>query len=380
MGDLIYLDNAATTKIDERVLDAMLPYLSENYGNPSGIYSIAGKSRMAAAKARDAVAGLIGAGPAEIYFTSSGTEADNWAVKGTAERYKDRGCHIITTKIEHHAVLGSCRYLEGKGFEVTYLDVDAGGLVDPAAVEAALRPDTVLISVMAANNEVGTIEPIREIGRIARAHGVIFHTDAVQAFGHIPIDVEECGIDLLSASAHKIYGPKGAGFLYMRRGTYLSPYLHGGAQERGLRAGTENVAGIVGLGKAAGTAMDALEGAAVREGELRDYFVKRVLAEIPGSCLNGPPPSSGLRLPNNANFCFRGAQAENVLIRLDMEGVCASAGAACASGSLDPSHVLLAMGLNEADARSSVRFTLGRETKREEIDRTVEILKKILGE
>ena len=380
MGDLIYLDNAATTKIDERVLDAMLPYLSENYGNPSGIYSIAGKSRMAAAKARDAVAGLIGAGPDEIYFTSSGTEADNWAVKGTAERYKDRGYHIITTKIEHHAVLGSCRYLEGKGFEVTYLDVDAGGLVDPAAVEAALRPDTVLISVMAANNEVGTIEPIREIGRIARAHGVIFHTDAVQAFGHIPIDVEECGIDLLSASAHKIYGPKGAGFLYMRRGTYLSPYLHGGAQERGLRAGTENVAGIVGLGKAARTAMDALGGAAVREGKLRDYFVKRVLDEIPGSCLNGPPPSSGLRLPNNVNFCFRGAQAENVLIRLDMEGVCASAGAACASGSLDPSHVLLAMGLNEADARSSVRFTLGRETKREEIDRTVEILKKILGE
>ena len=376
MDRLIYLDNAATTRTAPEVVEAMLPYFSESYGNPSSVYSFAAKNKDAVTGARETIAKILGADTSEIYFTAGGTESDNWALKAAAEAYASKGKHIITTKIEHHAILHTGAYLEKRGYEVTYLDVDENGVVSPAAVEAAIRPDTILISVMFANNEIGTIEPIREIGQIARAHGVLFHTDAVQAFGQIPIRVDDCCIDMLSASGHKLNGPKGIGFLYIRKGVKIRSFIHGGAQERKRRAGTENVPGIIGLGAAAQRAARSMEERTVKERELRDHLIGRVLAEIPYSRLNGHPTD---RLPNNANFSFRFIEGESLLIMLDMKGICASSGSACTSGSLDPSHVLLAIGLPHEIAHGSLRLTLGEETTREDIDYVVDALKEIVA-
>lgn len=376
MDRLIYLDNAATTKTAPEVVEAMLPYFSENYGNPSSVYSFASKNKDAVTEQREIIARALGAKINEIYFTAGGTESDNWALKATAEAYASKGKHIITTKIEHHAILHTGEYLEGRGFEVTYLDVDENGLVRPEEVEAAIRPDTILISVMFANNEIGTIEPIKEIGRIAHEHGVLFHTDAVQAFGQVPIDVDELGIDMLSASGHKLNGPKGIGFLYIRKGVKIRSFIHGGAQERKRRAGTENVPGIIGLGKAVERAVATMAERSAKEIELRDYLIGRVLEEIPYCRLNGDPVD---RLPNNANFSFEFIEGESLLIMLDMKGICASSGSACTSGSLDPSHVLLAIGLPHEIAHGSLRLTLGEETTREDIDYVVDSLKEIVA-
>lgn len=376
MDRLIYLDNAATTKTAPEVVEAMLPYFSENYGNPSSVYSFASKNKDAVTEQREIIARALGAKINEIYFTAGGTESDNWALKATAEAYASKGKHIITTKIEHHAILHTGEYLEGRGFEVTYLDVDENGLVRPEEVEAAIRPDTILISVMFANNEIGTIEPIKEIGRIAHEHGVLFHTDAVQAFGQVPIDVDELGIDMLSASGHKLNGPKGIGFLYIRKGVKIRSFIHGGAQERKRRAGTENVPGIIGLGKAVERAVATMAERSAKEIELRDYLIGRVLEEIPYCRLNGDPVD---RLPNNANFSFEFIEGESLLIMLDIKGICASSGSACTSGSLDPSHVLLAIGLPHEIAHGSLRLTLGEETTREDIDYVVDSLKEIVA-
>ena len=376
MDRLIYLDNAATTKTAPEVVEAMLPYFSENYGNPSSVYSFASKNKDAVTEQREIIARALGAKTNEIYFTAGGTESDNWALKATAEAYASKGKHIITTKIEHPAILHTGEYLEGRGFEVTYLDVDENGLVRPEEVEAAIRPDTILISVMFANNEIGTIEPIKEIGRIAHEHGVLFHSDAVQAFGQVPIDVDELGIDMLSASGHKLNGPKGIGFLYIRKGVKIRSFIHGGAQERKRRAGTENVPGIIGLGKAVERAVATMAERSAKEIELRDYLIGRVLEEIPYCRLNGDPVD---RLPNNANFSFEFIEGESLLIMLDMKGICASSGSACTSGSLDPSHVLLAIGLPHEIAHGSLRLTLGEETTREDIDYVVDSLKEIVA-
>ena len=376
MDRLIYLDNAATTKTAPEVVEAMLPYFSENYGNPSSVYSFASKNKDAVTEQREIIARALGAKTNEIYFTAGGTQSDNWALKATAEAYASKGKHIITTKIEHHAILHTGEYLEGRGFEVTYLDVDENGLVRPEEVEAAIHPDTILISVMFANNEIGTIEPIKEIGRIAHEHGVLFHTDAVQAFGQVPIDVDELGIDMLSASGHKLNGPKGIGFLYIRKGVKIRSFIHGGAQERKRRAGTENVPGIIGLGKAVERAVATMAERSAKEIELRDYLIGRVLEEIPYCRLNGDPVD---RLPNNANFSFEFIEGESLLIMLDMKGICASSGSACTSGSLDPSHVLLAIGLPHEIAHGSLRLTLGEETTREDIDYVVDSLKEIVA-
>ncbi len=376
MDRLIYLDNAATTKTAPEVVEVMLPYFSENYGNPSSVYSFASKNKDAVTEQREIIARALGAKSHEIYFTAGGTESDNWALKATAEAYASKGKHIITTKIEHHAILHTGEYLERRGFEVTYLDVDEKGLVRPEDVEAAIRPDTILLSVMFANNEIGTIEPIKEIGRIAHEHGVLFHTDAVQAFGQVPIDVDELGIDMLSASGHKLNGPKGIGFLYIRKGVKIRSFIHGGAQERKRRAGTENVPGIIGLGKAVERAVATMAERSEKEIRLRDYLIGRVLKEIPYCRLNGDPVD---RLPNNANFSFEFIEGESLLIMLDMKGICASSGSACTSGSLDPSHVLLAIGLPHEIAHGSLRLTLGEETTREEIDYVVDNLKEIVA-
>ena len=376
MDRLIYLDNAATTKTAPEVVEAMLPYFSENYGNPSSVYSFASKNKDAVTEQREIIARALGAKSNEIYFTAGGTESDNWALKATAEAYASRGKHIITTKIEHHAILHTGEYLEGRGFEVTYLDVDDKGLVRPEDVEAAIRPDTILISVMFANNEIGTIEPIKAIGEIARRHNVLFHTDAVQAFGQVPINVDELGVDMLSASGHKLNGPKGIGFLYIRKGVKIRSFIHGGAQERKRRAGTENVPGIIGLGKAVERAVATMAERSAKEIGLRDHLISRVLEEIPYCRLNGDPVD---RLPNNANFSFRFIEGESLLIMLDMKGICASSGSACTSGSLDPSHVLLAIGLPHEIAHGSLRLTLGEETTREDIDYVVDSLKEIVA-
>lgn len=373
---MIYLDNAATTKTAPEVVQAMLPYFTEQYGNPSTIYSLGAKSKSAVSEARSVIAQTIGANAEEIYFTAGGSESDNWALKATAESYASKGKHIITSKIEHHAVLHTCKYLEKQGYEVTYLDVDEDGLVDPKAVEAAIRPDTILISIMFANNEIGVIEPIGEIGRIAQKHGVLFHTDAVQVYGQLPISVNGLGIDMLSASGHKLNGPKGVGFLYIRKGLKLGSLLHGGAQERGRRGGTENVPAIVGFGVAAKRAHERLAEKAARETELRDYLIRRIEEEIPYCRLNG---HRDLRLPNNVNFAFRFIEGESLLIMLDMRGICASSGSACTSGSLDPSHVLLAIGLEHEIAHGSLRMTLSEENTEEELDIVVEALKEIVG-
>ena len=375
MSKVIYLDNAATTKVHPEVVEAMLPYFTEYYGNPSSIYSFAGEGTKAVAKARETIADLIHANPEEIYFTGGGSESDNWALKATAEAYSNKGKHIITTKIEHHAILHTCEYLEKKGFEVTYLEVDEYGTVKLDELEKAIRPDTILISVMTANNEIGTIQPIAEIGQIAKNHGVLFHTDAVQAFGHIEIDVDAMNIDMLSASGHKINGPKGIGLMYIRKGVKIRSFIHGGAQERARRAGTHNVPGIIGFAKAAEMAKNSLSERVSYETELRDYLINRVLKEIPYSRLNG---ARNNRLPNNANFCFRYIEGESLLILLDQKGICASSGSACTSGSLDPSHVLLAIGLPHEIAHGSLRLTLSEETTKEEIDFAVDELKKIV--
>ena len=374
---MIYLDNAATTKTAPEVVEAMLPYFSEHYGNPSSIYSLAGESKDAVTKARETIAGILGARTEEIYFTAGGTESDNWAIKAAFEAYKAKGNHIITTKIEHHAVLHTCQYLEKeRGAKVTYLDVDENGLVKLEELEKAITPETILISVMFANNEIGTIQPVREIGMIAREHGILFHTDAVQAFGQLPIDVDACRIDMLSSSAHKINGPKGIGFLYIRKGVKIRSFVHGGAQERKRRAGTENVPGIVGYGAAAKLAADTMEERTAKERELRDYMIGRIQSEVECCRLNGDPVK---RLPNNVNFSFEFVVGESLLIMLDMEGICASSGSACTSGSLDPSHVLLAIGLPHELAHGSLRLTLSAETTKEEIDYTVDKIKEIVA-
>lgn len=330
MDRLIYLDNAATTKVKREVMDAMLPYFSENYGNPSAIYTFAGQGKKAVDLAREQAAGLIGAKPEEIYFTAGGSESDNWALKAAAEAYKEKGKHIITSKIEHHALLHTCEYLEKQGFEITYLDVDSEGKISGEKLKAAIRPDTILISIMMANNEIGTIEDVAEIGKIAREVGVPFHTDAVQSYGHIPIDVEEMNIDMLSASGHKFYGPKGVGILYIKKGIKIRSFIHGGTQERNRRAGTLNVPGIVGFGKAAELAGNSMEKDVEKITALRDHLIQRVLSEIPYSRLNGHKTD---RLPGNASFCFRFIEGESMLILLDQLGVCASSGSACTSGS-----------------------------------------------
>ena len=375
MAKLIYLDNAATTQVYPEVLDAMLPYFTEYYGNPSAIYSFAGESKKAVDEARTNVAALINARTEDIYFTGGGSESDNWALKATAEAYESKGKHIITSRIEHHAILHTCAYLEQKGYEVTYLDVDEDGKISLEELEKAIRPDTILISIMSANNEIGTIEPIKEIGKIAHDHGVLFHTDAVQAFGHIPIDVEEMNIDMLSASGHKINGPKGIGVMYIRKGVKIRSFIHGGAQERKRRAGTHNVPGIVGIGTAAKLAKENMAERSAKEIALRDHLIERVLKEIPYTRLNGHRTD---RLPNNANFCFRFIEGESMLILLDQAGICGSSGSACTSGSLDPSHVLLAIGLPHEIAHGSLRLTLSAETTMEQIDFTVDCLKKIV--
>lgn len=372
---LIYLDNAATTQVYPEVLDAMLPYFTEHYGNPSAVYSFAGEAEKAVAKARETIASAIGAKTDEIYFTGGGSESDNWALKATAEAYAPKGKHIITTAIEHHAILHTAAWLEKQGFEVTYVGVDENGTVKLEELEAAIRPDTILISVMAANNEIGTIQPLKEIGAIAKKHGVLFHTDAVQAFAHVPINVDEMNIDMLSASGHKINGPKGIGVMYIRKGVKILSFVHGGAQERRRRAGTHNVPGIVGMGKATELAVRDMDKNTAYETKLRDHLIDRVLDEIPHTRLNGHRTN---RLPNNANFCFRFIEGESMLILLDQAGICGSSGSACTSGSLDPSHVLLAIGLPHEIAHGSLRLTLSPETTMEDIDYTVDTLKKII--
>ncbi len=368
---LIYLDHGATTPVRAEVLEAMLPYFSEKYGNASSIYSIAKESKVAIDKARDKVATSIGAKPKEIYFTSGGTEADNWAIKGVAHQNRDKGRHIITTSIEHHAVLYTCQYLEKEGFNITYLPVDEKGIVSPRQVESAIRDDTVLISVMFANNEIGTIQPIEEIGKIAKEYGVLFHTDAVQAVGNLHIDVEELGVDLLSMSAHKFYGPKGVGALYVRDGIKLGSYLHGGAQERGKRASTENVPGIVGMGTAIEIATSNIDSYNKKLLELREMTIDGVLAKIPHVRLNGDRER---RLPGNVNFSFEFIEGESLLLMLDMVGICASSGSACASGSLDPSHVLLAIGLPHELAHGSLRFSFGKDNTKKDAEYLLEVL------
>lgn len=375
MDRLIYLDNAATTKTAPEVLEAMLPYFTEYYGNPSSVYSFASRNKDEITKQRDIIADALGAKGNEIYFTAGGSESDNWALKATAEAYRDKGNHIITTKIEHHAILHTAEYLEKNGFEITYLDVDENGVVDLEKLKAAIRPETILISVMFANNEIGTIEPIKEIGAIAKEHGILFHTDAVQAFGQLPINVDECQIDMLSASGHKLNGPKGIGFLYIRKGVKIRSFVHGGAQERRRRAGTENVPGIIGLGAAVKRAVTTMSERTAKERELRDYMIGRIEKEIPYAKLNGHRTD---RLPNNVNFSFRFVEGESLLIMLDMKGICASSGSACTSGSLDPSHVLLAIGLPHEIAHGSLRLTLSEETTKEEIDYVVDSLKEIV--
>ena len=375
MKKVIYLDNAATTKVRPEVVEAMLPYYTEYYGNPSSVYEFSTPCKKAMAHTREVIANALGAKTEEIYFTNGGTESDNWALKAAAEAYASKGKHIITTTIEHHAILHTAEYLAKNGYEVTYVPVDENGAVDLEALKNAIRPDTILISVMFANNEIGTIQPVKEIGEIAKEHGILFHTDAVQAFGHEPINVDEYHIDMLSASAHKLHGPKGVGFLYIRKGLKLRSFIHGGAQERKRRAGTENVPGIVGLGKCVELAMASMDETKKKETELRDCMIERVLSEIPYTRLNGHRTQ---RLSNNANFAFQFIEGESLLIMLDMAGICGSSGSACTSGSLDPSHVLLAIGLPHEIAHGSLRLTLSDETTKEEIDYTIDNLKGIV--
>ncbi len=375
MEKRIYLDNAATTKTAPEVVEAMLPYFTEHYGNPSSIYGFAAANKEVITGCREKIAGILGAKTEEIYFTAGGSESDNWALVAAAEAYAAKGKHIITSRIEHHAILHTCEYLEKRGYEVTYLDVDEAGFIDLEQLRAAIREDTILISIMFANNEIGTIQPVEQIGQIAHEHGVLFHTDGVQAFGQVPICVDEMHIDMLSASGHKFNGPKGIGFLYIRKGVKIRSFIHGGAQERKRRAGTENVPGIVGIGAAAERAARTMEERTAREREVRDYMISRIEKEIPYCRLNG---DRTMRLPNNVNFSFRFVEGESLLIRLDRKGICASSGSACTSGSLDPSHVLLAIGLPHEIAHGSLRMTLSEETTKEDVDYVVDALKEII--
>jgi len=375
MDKMIYMDNSATTPVKKEVLQEMLPYFSEFYGNPSSVYQLSSKSKLAIDKARGQVAKGIGAKKNEIYFTGGGSESDNWAIKGIAYKHKEKGNHIITTKIEHHAVLHTCEYLQKQGFEVTYLDVDQYGMVNLQELEKAIKDNTILISIMFANNEIGTVQPIKEIGEIARKHKVLFHTDAVQAVGSIEIDVNEMNIDLLSMSAHKLYGPKGVGALYIRQGTRIDPLIAGGAQERNKRAGTENIAGIVGTGKAVELAYEHLEENNKRLVSLRERLIRGIQDKIPHVRLNGHPEK---RLPGNVNFCFQFIEGEALLLSLDMVGVAGSSGSACTSGSLDPSHVLLSIGLPHEIAHGSLRLSLGLSNTEEEVDYVVEQLEGIV--
>ena len=373
---MIYLDNAATTKVADSVVDAMLPYFKEYYGNASSIYQLGAKSKEALDESREYIAGTLGAKTNEIYFTAGGSESDNWAIKATADAYAQKGKHIITSAIEHHAVLHTCEYLEKHGYEVTYVGVDENGVIKLDELKAAIRPDTILISVMFANNEIGTIQPIKEIGEIAKEHDILFHTDAVQAYAQVPINVDEMHIDMLSASGHKLNGPKGIGFLYIRKGIKIRSFVHGGQQERGRRAGTENIPGIVGLAAAAKRSFSMLEEKMKKEIELRDYLISRIEAEIPYCRLNGDRKK---RLPNNVNFSFQFIEGESMLILLDSKGIAASSGSACTSGSLDPSHVLLAIGLPHEIAHGALRLTISDQITMEDADYVVDNLKEIVN-
>ena len=399
MDKLIYMDNAATTSTAPEVVSAMLPFFTEYYGNPSSVYNFAQKSKMAIEDAREIIADSIGAAKSnEIYFTGGGSESDNWALKSAAFGLRDKGNHIITTKIEHHAILNTCAYLEKNGFEITYLDVDSDGFVSLEDVENAITDKTILISVMFANNEIGTIEPVREIGEIAHKHGILFHTDAVQAMCHVPINVTEMNIDLLSASAHKFHGPKGVGFMYMKNSAKLEPFIHGGAQERARRAGTSNVPGIVGMGQAVKLSLGTLDKDTHTIINMRNYIVDRILGEIPdvtfdGPCIDanavsaGSPDTSGSpaiccspagslkRLPSNMHFCFKDVSGDSLLIMLDMNGICASSGSACAAGSIDPSHVLLAIGRSKDEAKGALRLSIDKDLTREDADYVIDALK-----
>ena len=376
MDHLVYLDHAATTAARPEVVEAMLPYFTEKYGNPSSIYSLGSETKAAITHAREIMAKSIGTTSENIYFTAGGSESDNWALVATAEAYASKGKHIITSKIEHHAILHTCDYLVSRGYEITYIDVDEKGVIKLDQLKAAIRPDTILISVMIANNEIGTIQPIEEIGAIAKAHGILFHTDAVQAYCQVPIDVDKMHIDMLSISGHKINGPKGIGFLYIRKGVKIRSFIHGGAQERKRRAGTENVPSIVGLGKAVEMAVADMEERTAKEIELRDRMIDAIYKRIPYARLNGDRTR---RLPNNVNFSFQFVEGESMLIMLDMAHICASSGSACTSGSLDPSHVLLAIGLPHEIAHGSLRLTLGYDNTQEEIDGVVDEIEKIVA-
>lgn len=376
MEKLIYMDNAATTSTAPEVVSAMLPFFTEYYGNPSSVYNFAQKSKMAIEDAREIIADSIGAAKSnEIYFTGGGSESDNWALKSAAFGLRDKGNHIITTKIEHHAILNTCAYLEKNGFEVTYLDVDSEGFVSLEDVENAITDKTILISVMFANNEIGTIEPVREIGEIAHKHGILFHTDAVQAMCHVPINVTEMNIDLLSASAHKFHGPKGVGFMYMKNTAKLEPFIHGGAQERARRAGTSNVPGIVGMGQAVKLALCTLDKDTHTIINMRNYIVDRILGEIPDVTFDGPEIGSLKRLPSNMHFCFKDVSGDSLLIMLDMNGICASSGSACAAGSIDPSHVLLAIGRSKDEAKGALRLSIDKDLTKEDADYAIDALK-----
>lgn len=375
MDHFIYLDNAATTKTAPEVVQAMLPYFTQEYGNPSSIYSIGASAKEAVTKAREMIAGTLGAKTNEIYFTGGGSEADNWALIATAEAYADKGKHIITSKIEHHAILHSLKYLEKRGFEVSYIDVDENGILKLEELKKAIRPDTILLTVMFANNEIGSIQPIAEIGKLAKENGILFHTDAVQAYAHMAINVDELNIDMLSASGHKFNGPKGIGFLYIRTGIKIRSFIHGGQQERGRRAGTENVTSIVGIAKAAELAFRYLEERTEKETKLRDYLIEKITEEIPYCQLNG---DRNKRLSNNVNFSFQFIEGESLLIMLDMKGICGSSGSACTSGSLDPSHVLLAIGLAHEIAHGSLRLSVSEENTMEEMDIVVSAVKEIV--
>lgn len=375
MDKLIYLDHAATTATRPEVVQEMLPYFTEYYGNPSSIYKFSSNSKEAITKARKIIGDSLNTDASNIYFTAGGSESDNWALKATAEAYAGKGKHIITSKIEHHAILHTAEYLEKRGYEITYIDVDENGIIKMDELKKAIRPDTILISVMFANNEIGSIQPIKEIGELAHENGILFHTDAVQAYGQLPIDVEDMHIDMLSASGHKLNGPKGIGFLYIRKGVKIKSFVHGGAQERSRRAGTENVPGIVGLGKAVEIAIATMDDRIKYETELRDYLIDRLLAEIPYARLNGHREK---RLPNNVNISFQFIEGESLLIMLDMAGICGSSGSACTSGSLDPSHVLLAIGLPHEIAHGSLRMTLGEENTKEDMDYVIDNLKRIV--
>lgn len=376
MDKLIYMDNAATTSTAPAVVSAMLPFFTEYYGNPSSVYNFAQKSKMAIEDAREIIADSIGAAKSnEIYFTGGGSESDNWALKSAAFGLRDKGNHIITTKIEHHAILNTCAYLEKNGFEVTYLDVDSEGFVSLEDVENAITDKTILISVMFANNEIGTIEPVREIGEIAHKHGILFHTDAVQAMCHVPINVTEMNIDLLSASAHKFHGPKGVGFMYMKNTAKLEPFIHGGAQERARRAGTSNVPGIVGMGQAVKLALGTLDKDTHTIINMRNYIVDRILGEIPDVTFDGSEIGSLKRLPSNMHFCFKDVSGDSLLIMLDMNGICASSGSACAAGSIDPSHVLLAIGRSKDEAKGALRLSIDKDLTKEDADYAIDALK-----